>query len=213
MFTIQMVVGSPFGRAVTATCVEKAVPYRIAPLTPGQHKSPAYLARHPFGRMPLVTDGDFELYETQAILRYLDAIGSGPSLTPSDPRTAARMNQVMGVIDWYFFSQNGAIPLVFNRVVAPRLGLPVNDAAATAAVPATKHVVGVLSDFVGRSPYMAGEAFTLADIHAGAHVDMLSECPEGADMLAGTPLLAWLGRIRNRPCMATTTWDALAQAA
>jgi glutathione S-transferase len=212
MFTIRMVVGSPFGRAVTAACVEKGVPYRIQALTPGQHKSPDYLAKHPFGRMPLVEDGDFALYETQAIIRYLDAIGPGPALTPSDPKAAARMNQVMGIVDWYFFSREGAVPLVFNRVVAPRIGLPVNDEAAKAAVPATRHVVDVLCGFVATSPYMAGDAFTLADIHAGSHIDMLSECPEGAQMVKGTPLEAWLERIRVRPCMATTTWDALAQA-
>lgn len=213
MITIHMVVGSPFGRAATAVCVEKSVPYRIAPLSPGQHKSPAYLARHPFGRMPLIEDGDFALYETQAILRYVDATGAGPSLTPADPKGAARMNQAMGIVDWYLFSAQGAVPLVFNRVVAPRLGIPVNDEAAKAAIPGTKHVVEVLGRFVEQSPYLAGEAFSLADIHAGAHVDMLSECAEGAEILKDSPLTPWLERIRARPCMSTTTWDALSQAA
>ncbi len=213
MIVIHQVIGSPFGRAAVAGCVEKGLDYRIAAMTPGQQRSPAHLAMHPFGRMPVIEHDGFVLYETQAILRYLDAIGAGPSLTPSDPKAEARMNQAIGVVDWYFFSQTGAVPLVFNRVVAPRLGLPVDDAAAVAAAPATRRVTDVLAGFVAKSPYMAGETFSLADIHAGSHIDMLSQCPEGAEILQGSPLAAWLERIRVRPAMARTTWEALARAA
>ena len=45
----------------------------------------------------------FLLYETQAILRYLDRVLPTPALTPADPRRAARMDQVMNVTDWYLF--------------------------------------------------------------------------------------------------------------
>jgi glutathione S-transferase len=209
MITIHTIIGSPFGRAAIVACLEKGAPYRVAPVKPGDHKGPAYLAMHPFGRIPTLEDDGFVLYETQAILRYLDAVGHGPSLTPADPRAAARMNQAMGIIDWYFFSQSGAMPLVFARVVAPRLGVPVNEAAAQAALPATRHLLKVLAGFVETQPYFAGEAFSLADIHVGTQMAMLAEMPEAPELLAGSPLVPWLDRVRARPSFAATTWDEL----
>jgi glutathione S-transferase len=213
MLTVHGIVGSPYGRAVVATCIEKQAPYRLAPLSPGQHRSPEHLARHPFGRVPAIDDDGFQLYETQAILRYLDATRPGPSLTPADPKAAARMNQAIGVIDWYVFAPGSASIIVFNRVVAPRLGFPVDEAAVAAALPAASLAIEVLAGFLDAGPYLAGEALSLADLHAGPHLDMLAESPEGAAMVAATPIAAWLARLAERPSFAATTWEALLQAA
>jgi glutathione S-transferase len=213
MITVYTNPGSPYGRAVIATCIEKRAPYRLAALGPGEIKQPTHLARHPFGRMPAIDDDGFGLYETQAITRYVDQIGAGPSLTPPDPRAAARMNQVIGIIDWYFFAPNSAMPLVFNRVVAPKFGMPVNEEVVAACLPGARHCVGVLAGFLERGPYVAGEAFSLADIHAGTQLDMLTDCAEGAEMVKGTPIEPWLARLNARPSFQATTWDRLLQAA
>jgi glutathione S-transferase len=213
MLTLYGITGSPYGRAVMATCVEKDAPYRFSPVTPGQHRSPEHLARHPFGRVPAIDDDGFQLYETQAILRYIDATRAGPPLTPTDPAAAARMNQVIGVIDWYVFAPGSCATIGFNRVVAPRLGIPVDEAAVAAALPAARRATEVLAGFLESGPYMAGESLSLADLHAGPHLDMLAESPEGAQLMAGTPLVAWLERLAARPSFAATTWDALSRAA
>ncbi len=214
MITVHTIPGSPYGRAVLVACIEKNAPYRLAPVKPGEHRQAAYLAHHPFGRIPCIEDDGFWLYETQAITRYLDATrGASRSLTPADPKAEARMNQVIGIVDAYVFADNGAKTLVFNRVVAPKLGFPANEAAALAAVPAARHAVEVLAGFLEASPYLAGEAFTLADVHAGPHLDMLSDCPEGAEMVKGTPIEGWLARLSARPSFAATTWPRLAEAA
>jgi glutathione S-transferase len=47
--------------------------------------------------------GDFRLYESQAILRYIDRVFAGTPLTPANPRAAARMDQAMNINDWYLF--------------------------------------------------------------------------------------------------------------
>jgi glutathione S-transferase len=212
VIAVYSIPGSPFGRAVLAACIEKQAPYRLSPVVAGEHRQAPYTDRHPFARIPCIDDGGFVLYETQAIVRYIDASYGAPrALQPADAKTAARMDQVMGIIDWYFFAPSGAIPLIFNRYVAPRLGFPVDEAAAMAAVPATRRIVGVLEGFLKDSPYMAGEAFTLADIHAGGHFDVLSDIPEGAEMLQGSPILPWLERLRARPSFANTTWERLTQ--
>ena len=214
MITVHGVPGSPFSRAALIVCREKGVEHRLAAIQPGAFRTPEYLAkRHPFGRMPALDHDGFGLYETQAILRYVDQIGTGPSLVPSDPRVAARMAQVMGIIDWYFFADGSAKTLVFNRVVAPRLGYPANPDAAVAAIDKTRHCVGVLADLLGERPYMAGDAFSLADIHAGPQFDLMADCDEGRELIAGTPLEAWLAGLAARPSFQATTWDRLLEAA
>jgi hypothetical protein len=56
------------------------------------------------------------LYETQAIVRYLDRVASGPALTPTDAKAIARMDQVMNVCDWYLFQGVGSV-IAFQRIV------------------------------------------------------------------------------------------------
>src|SRR5882757_8214873 len=119
-FIVHSVPGSPFGRSVLAMLEEKGAPYRLAPVTPGTSRSPAHISRHPFGRVPVLEHDGFSLYETQAILRYLDRVMPSPSLTPADPKAAGRMDQVMNISDWYLFQGVSAV-IGFQRVVGPRL--------------------------------------------------------------------------------------------
>jgi len=96
--------GSPYLRSALLALHEKGAPYRLAVLGRDiEARSEDHLRRHPFGRVPILEHGDFRLYETQAIVRYLDAVLPGPALQPQEPCTAARMNQIAGIVDWYVF--------------------------------------------------------------------------------------------------------------
>src|SRR4029077_18459655 len=97
---VHSIPGSPFGRAVLIALEEKAAAYRFAPVAPATLRTAAHLTPHPFGRVPVLEHGAFRLYETQAILRYLDRVLPGVALTPAAARSAARMDQVMDVDDW-----------------------------------------------------------------------------------------------------------------
>jgi glutathione S-transferase len=103
-----------------AALEEKGASWRLAPVVPGTMRSPEHLARHPFGRVPVLEHDGFSLYETQAILRYLDRTLPTPALSPSDARRLARMDQVMNINDWYLFHGVGNV-IVFHRVVGPRV--------------------------------------------------------------------------------------------
>jgi glutathione S-transferase len=142
-FIVHSVPGSPYGRAVFATLEEKHAEYRLAPITPETAKREPHLSRHPFGRVPVLEHGDLTLYETQAILRYLDRVLPPLALTPSAPQAAALMDQVMNVCDWCLF-QGVANVIGFQRIVRPRLlGQPSDEAAIVKAMPKAHAVINV----------------------------------------------------------------------
>jgi glutathione S-transferase len=209
-FIIHSVPGSPFGRSVLATLEEKGASYRLAPVVPGTLQSPEHLARHPFGRVPVLEHDGFMLYETQAILRYLDRVLPQPRLTPDDPRRAARMDQAMNVNDWYLFQGVGSV-IILHRVIAPRLmGKAPDEAAIEAAMPKAKTVFNELARLLGQAGYFAGEEISLADLLLAPAVAFFTRTPEWSVLGAPHPnLVAWLSRMEARPSMQATTWERL----
>ena len=213
-FTVYSIPGSPYGRATLIALEEKGAAYRLSPVAPGTFGSPEHMARHPMAKVPVLQHGDFMVYETQAILRYLDRVLPHPCLTPSDPRAAARMDQAMNVNDCYLF--NGVSNTIgFQRVVGPRvMGLTPDEAIIAAALPRGRQVFGVLAGLLGEGPYFGGEALSLADILLAPQVDFFRELPEWAELGGPHPRLgAWLDRMNARPSLARTTWDKVAEMA
>ena len=84
--------------------------------------------------MPAFEHDGFALYETSAITRYLDAVLPGASLTPADPKGAARMQQAIAIVDAYGY---GAMisACVIQRVVVPMIGGTTDEAVIAAAMP------------------------------------------------------------------------------
>jgi glutathione S-transferase len=196
--------GSPFVRSVLIGLEEKGAAYRLMPLAPQEIKDEAHLARHPFGRVPTMHHGDFDLYETQAILRYLDAVFPEPPLQPAEARAAARMNQIVGINDWYFFPKAASV-IVFQRIIGPALlGLATDEAAVTAAVPMARMCVDELERLLGTQRFLAGDRLSIADIMIAPPLDYLSATPEGQAFLKGTQLSAWLARMTARSSMQAT---------
>jgi glutathione S-transferase len=207
---VHTIPGSPYARAVLATLEEKRVPWRIAPLQPNQLRESAHLSRNAFGRMPTVEHGDFVLYETQAVVRYIDRVWPQPALTPADPRRAARMDQAMNINDWYLFQGCGNI-IGFQRVVGPRvLGLTPDEAVIAAALPHAHRVFGELSRLLGAQPFFGGDAISLAEMMLVPQMDFLAQTPEWSVLTAGhTNLVGWFDRTIARPSFQATTWDAV----
>ena len=210
-FVIHNMPGSPFGRAVLVALEEKGARYRLAPVTPAIARAPAYLALHPFGRVPVVEHGGFKLYETQAILRYIDRTLPQPSLTPVDSQAAARMDQMMNVNDWYLFQGVNNV-IGFQRIVGPRaLGLTPDEAAIAAAMPKAHTVFNELARQLGDSPFFVGNSISLADILLAPQIDFLRQTPEWEPLASHhANLRAWLDRMNARPSMANTTWERVA---
>lgn len=209
-YTVHTVPGSPFARAVMALLVEREADWRIHPLKPGDHHQEPYRSLHPLGRMPAMTWDGGELYETQAILRYLDEALPGPSFIPTDIADRARMNQACGICDCYLFPESARI-IAFQRVVGPQLmGLVPDEALIAAAMPRSHVIFAELARQLGDRPWFGGETCSLADLLIGPQLDFLSRAPEWAELTAGREnLRAWLDRIEARPGMRVTAWQAL----
>lgn len=208
-FVVHSHPGSPFGRSVMATLEEKGASYRLARLAP---KSPEHLALHPFGRIPIFDHDGFRLYETQAILRYLDRVLPNTPLTPVDPKRAARMDQVMNINDWYLF-QGVASVIAFHRVVGPRvMGIMPDEEAIKAAMPKAHTVFDELARLLGTQPFFAGEAISLADLMIAPQLAFFAMTPEWSELTAShANLVTWLANMQARPSMQATTWERLAE--
>ena len=87
---------STYTRVACMVCEEKAIPYDLKHSTP---HSPDVSAIHPFGKVPVMRHGDFELCESKAIATYLDLSFPGPKLIPTDPRHAALTEQWVSLVN------------------------------------------------------------------------------------------------------------------
>ena len=207
-FTVHSIPGSPFGRSVLATLEEKGASYRLAAVASGTLQSAEHLARHPFGRVPVIEHDGFMLYETQAILRYLDAVLPEPRMRPAEPRDAARVDQLMNIVDWYLFQQVLA-KIVFQRVLVPMRGGTPDEAVIAAAMPDARLCIATLVNMLGTKNWFVGDAPTLADMMLGPALATLAGTPEGAELMAGTTLVSYLDRMNARASMQHTTREYL----
>ena len=210
-FVVHSIPGSPFGRAVVATLLEKSARFRFVAVAPRSIKSEPHLSLHPFGRVPVLEHDGFRLYETQAILRYLDRVLPAPALTPTDPKAAARMDQILCICDWYLHQGVNNV-IGFQRIVRPRLlGMPCDEAAVADAMPRAHVVFAELSRLLGTNPYLAGTQVSLADIVVASQMDFIAQTPEWAPLTAGRANLSeWLSRMNSRQSFEATTWERVA---
>jgi glutathione S-transferase len=102
------VFGAPYSvsvRSVRLTREEKAIDYDLVPVDilaaggpPAEH-----VARHPFGKIPAFEHDGFQLYEAEAITRYIDEAFAGVPLQPADVCRRARMTQIISILDSYAY--------------------------------------------------------------------------------------------------------------
>lgn len=212
-FIVHGIPGSPYVRSPLIALEEKGADWRLAALPFGTYKTPDYLRRQPFGKIPAFEHDGLEFYETQAFLRYLDRIVPEPALAPSDPRALLRMDQMLNIVDCYV-AKTVSGGLTFGRVVAPKFGLPVDEAAIAAALPDAKVAVDEIARLLGQDSYMAGDAVSLADIHLICHLCFLPLFTEGQELLAPHPnLAAWIARMEARQSVQATTWEKVGELA
>jgi glutathione S-transferase len=197
-------IGAPqsnFVRTVRLTCAEKSVPYRLNPAFP---HTPDVDAIHPFGKIPVMRHGSVSLSETKAICTYIDLVFDGPKVIPRDPVGAAKTEQWVSLINTEFdpiFARQYLHAYFFS-------GLPdgATDHAKIAAVlPKMRDLFVILDRELTARPYLAGDAFTLADMFLLPLMYYLQPLPESGALLQAAPgLLGWFERVSARPCAVAT---------
>ncbi len=136
-----------------------------AGLSYGVVNTPGYRAKNPNGLVPLLEDGDFTLWESNAIVRYLCAREASP-LYPQDLQRRADAERWM---DWQQTTLNPAGSPGFKQLI--RTPEAQRDPAVIAAsVAATEPLFAQLDEHLARQPFMAGDALTMADIPIACEV-------------------------------------------
>lgn len=176
----------------------------LVDLPTGEQRAPAHLARHPFGKVPALDDDGFVVYETAAIVRYLDERLPGVALQPAEPRARARALQWDRVHQSYF--EPHARPLLVHRIFARHLGFAGDAAVIAAGRAGMQPALDVLDRHLTSAPYLAGDRFSHADITWLPFLEYLQACGEDAPLRERPHVAAWWSRIGGRP-----TWAAVAR--
>lgn len=200
---------STYVRGVRLALEEKGVAYNLeeVDILAGANKQASYLARQPFAKVPAFEYDGFALYESQAIMRYIDAAFDGPALQPADTRARARMDQALAIVDAYAYPA-WISGIVIQRVIVPMVGGETDEAVIEAALANAETSVGVFDAMLGEADFLAGGDLSLADLHLAPIHDYFRATPEGERLLAGADNLArWWQAMSARPSVVKTTPD------
>jgi glutathione S-transferase len=192
---------SSYTRVVRMVCEEKGIEYVLTE-TPLQ--APVLQAIHPFGKMPVLRHGDFELCESKAIATYLDRSFPGPELIPSDPRLAALTEQWVSLVNSVMDAT--MIRTYLFAYIFPKTtdGKP-DRATIEAVTPMLRRQFAVLDEAVAKTGYLVGERYTLADINLMPILFYVRELPEGKESFAASVhLAAYYARHATRPSFLRT---------
>ena len=159
----------------------------------GGNDTPEYLALNPNGYVPTLIDGDYTLWESNSIVRYLAATHGAGTLWPTDPRVRGSAERWM---DWQIATLSPTMVTVFRGLV--RTPPEERDMAAIAAArDRTARLFAMLDAALGGSEYVAGDSFTVGDIPVGIaayrwyHLDIEREDYANLER--------WYGRLTERP--------------
>jgi glutathione S-transferase len=185
-------------RKVLTTLAEKQAKFEfvLVDFATGAHKKPDHLAHQPFGQVPYLEDGDFELYESRAMIRYLDETLPGQALTPKDPKSRARMEQWISIETSNFTPP--AMVYVHQFLMNQMRGAPPDLAKVEEAKPKLSNALGILDKHLAKVPHFAGDAFSLADICYMPYVQYLYATPGKELVEAHSSVTAWWKRVSER---------------
>lgn len=192
-------------RKVLMTLAEKghSAEVVLVDIMKGEQKGAAHLARQPFGVIPVLEDDDYRLYESRAIIRYLDARLPGPALTPSNLGDRGRMEQWIS-IEMSCFTQP-AVQLIRQLLFGRAAGLEPNQQVVAEAQAEVERALDVADQTLATQPYLAGDMFTLAEVCWMPYLEYLFPCGLGEVVLGREHVGAWWRGISARP-----TWQRVA---
>jgi glutathione S-transferase len=202
--TVVTVYGFPistFVNIIRLVLTHKNVAFDFHDLEP-EMGSPSHLALHPFNRVPILDHAGFRIYETSAIVLYVDEAFVGPALQPKDLRERARMHQWISAVGSYYYPYM-SYHLSHERLIYPALGIAPDEKVVAHALPRIAVALEVMErELAHGKDYLIGDQLTLADFFVLPTLTSLSMTPEGQEMLKARPrITAWRARMEAQPAV------------
>jgi glutathione S-transferase len=197
--------GSPFAWKVQLALEHKAIPYerKVLSFSEGDTKKPEFRALNPRGKVPTIDDNGFVLYESNAIVEYLDEQYRGAALFPGDARQRALVRRLISEIDSYFYP-------ALDKLLDEAMKKP--EEIDRAVVADTKRAVvdelGMLARAL-RGDYLAGSLsaadFALYPLVAFLFRVELKRYPDlGAQAMLPAEIAGWKTRVEALPFLDRT---------
>jgi len=171
---------SSYVRSARWALAEKGIEHVLLPPDGAALDSPAYLARHPFGKIPALAHGDVQLYEVAAICQYADEAFDGPSLQPTEVVERAQMRKWISIVSHYF---DPAIVRNYTFVYRFADGEP-DRAKIDATLPDIEKYTKVLDETLGGRDYLVADHITIAEFIIAPMMQVLGKFPEGEEILS-----------------------------
>ena len=183
---------STYSRRVRIALLEKKIPHELVEIdmVARQHRSPEYLALNPYGRVPTLEEDGFVLYESTAILEYLELTRPDPPLVPADPRGRALVAMHLKLCDIQLARQTGTI--IFPKRFLPKERWD-EKVMAQAKSEIEKHLE-IVEKQLGTKQFMVADRYTLVEVCYTPFVEFLP-------LMEVTPppaVAAWVERMLSR---------------
>ncbi|MGO9173244.1 MAG: glutathione S-transferase family protein [Rhodomicrobium sp.] len=200
--------GSPFSWKVWLALEHKEIAYdlRLLSADAGDLKKPGFLAINPHGKVPAIADGAFTLYESSAIVEYLEDAypDRGRPLWPRDVQARAAARRIAAEAEAYIYPP---VRSLIVELVMRREGEPDQTAVADAKAALTRKLAFVERSFLW--PFAAGAAPSAADFALYPLTALLSRISAKYPGFASGPVIPetigrWKGRVEALPYFAKT---------
>ena len=191
---------STYSRRVLIAFAEKQIPHElvVVDMPARRHREQPYLSLNPYGRVPTLEEDGFVLYESTAILNYLEATRPTPPLAPADAHGRALVDMHMKLCDLQLSRHAGTI--VFPKRFLPKERW--NNAAMAEAKGEIETHFAILDKELAGKTYLVGEQFSLAEVCYIPFLDFLplmEIAPPGAVSAWSARLLARQSAQATRP--------------
>jgi glutathione S-transferase len=189
---------STFSQRVRIALLEKQIPAELVEvdLLSRAQFDPEYLSKNPYGRVPTIEEDGWVLYESTAILEYLEATRPSPPLLPADVRSRAVVGMLLKLCDLEFAESSRVILL-------PKRFLPKErwrtDRMEEAKTRIQKHL-SILETRLEGAEYLVGNRFSLAEVCYAPFLQFLPTL----EVEPGPATALWAARVVERPSVRQT---------
>jgi len=185
---------STFTRTVRLACHERGVDYELVPKRPSEVH-----AHNPFGKIPAMKHGDVQLFESAAIVRYLDRAFPGPKLWPTEGKEAAACDQWASAI-------SDSLAGAAIRFILTRFGIiQLPEEMAQQHLKRTREILPIFDKRLGESKFLAGDSVTAADLYLVPIFLYFPDVAELKELAVASPnCLRWAREMGARPSVKAT---------